>query len=404
MFIKVRIISAFLALSMLLSFVRPVDAATSDEIRTEIDSLEQDKTEIEEYIKELESLLEGNQTEIRQIVAEKNIIDRQVTAMRAKIAATEKQIRAYSIQIAEQQEKVDEAIQEYNRLVEASRVRIRAMEEHGSLSYWSVIFKATSFRNFLDRLFMIREIYMADRLRIEYLNSTAKTVSNEKELLESKLVILSAYQRELENSKTQCDKKQAESEELLTKLLNKGMEFEDLLDHGERELALLMEQIANKEAEFDEAEYQEWLAAQTPKEPEGRPAPPSNDGWITPVSNYVLSSPFGMRLHPILGIYRMHDGIDMGCPQGTPIYAARGGQITIAQWSDSAGNYVQINHGDGFRSVYMHMVEYVVSAGDYVAPGQLIGFVGNTGLSKGAHLHFGISYNGEYINPLEFIS
>ena len=100
----------------------------------------------------------------------------------------------------------------------------------------------------------------------------------------------------------------------------------------------------------------------------------------------------------------MHDGIDMGCPQGTPIYAARGGQITIAQWSDSAGNYVQINHGDGFRSVYMHMVEYVVSAGDYVAPGQLIGFVGNTGLSKGAHLHFGISYNGEYVNPLEFIS
>ena len=203
MFIKVRIISAFLALSMLLSFVRPVDAATSDEIRTEIDSLEQDKTEIEEYIKELESLLEGNQTEIRQIVANKNIIDRQVTAIRAKIAATEKQIRAYSIQIAEQQAKVDEAIQEYNRLVEASRVRIRAMEEHGSLSYWSVIFKATSFRNFLDRLFMIREIYMADRLRIEHLNSAAKTVSNEKELLESKLVILSAYQRELENRKTQ---------------------------------------------------------------------------------------------------------------------------------------------------------------------------------------------------------
>ena len=111
-----------------------------------------------------------------------------------------------------------------------------------------------------------------------------------------------------------------------------------------------------------------------------------------------------MRLHPILGVYRMHNGVDLACAEGTPIYASRGGLVEVAGYqADGAGNYIQLNHGDGFRSIYMHMTNYIVKQGDYVAPGQIIGYVGNTGLSKGAHLHFGISYNGTYVNPMEYI-
>ena len=99
----------------------------------------------------------------------------------------------------------------------------------------------------------------------------------------------------------------------------------------------------------------------------------------------------------------MHSGVDMAAPAGTPIYAAKAGKVTVAKWSDSAGNYVSINHGDGFSSIYMHMTHYIVSAGQYVSQGQVIGYVGNTGLSKGAHLHFGISYNGTYVNPMAYI-
>jgi murein DD-endopeptidase MepM/ murein hydrolase activator NlpD len=164
-----------------------------------------------------------------------------------------------------------------------------------------------------------------------------------------------------------------------------------------------MEEIAKLEDDFDDAVYQEWLATYVPPTTAPETPPVSDSGWLTPVSNYRLSSPFGMRLHPILGYYRMHNGVDMACPAWTPIYASRGGKVTIAKYSDSGGNYVQINHGDGYSSVYMHMIQYVVSYGDYVAQGQLIGYVGNTGLSKGNHLHFGISYNGTYVNPMEYI-
>ena len=118
---------------------------------------------------------------------------------------------------------------------------------------------------------------------------------------------------------------------------------------------------------------------------------------------YVLTSPFGYRIHPIYGDWRFHSGVDLACSEGTPIYAARSGQVTAASYNGSMGYYVQINHGDGYASIYMHMTHYIVSAGEYVSQGEVIGYVGSTGDSTGDHLHFGISYYGEYVNPMEYI-
>lgn len=106
----------------------------------------------------------------------------------------------------------------------------------------------------------------------------------------------------------------------------------------------------------------------------------------------------------MLGYTRFHEGVDMAAYTNTPIYAARGGQVTKAAYQDGgAGYYVNINHGDGFSSIYMHMTRYIVSAGQYVSQGQVIGYVGSTGLSTGPHLHFGIAKNGSYVNPMKYI-
>jgi murein DD-endopeptidase MepM/ murein hydrolase activator NlpD len=95
--------------------------------------------------------------------------------------------------------------------------------------------------------------------------------------------------------------------------------------------------------------------------------------------------------------------VDLAGPEGTPIVAARSGTVTIARYSNSAGFYVTINHGDGFSSIYMHLTNYVVSVGQYVDQGQLIGYMGSTGISTGSHLHFGIAYNGVYVNPAIYV-
>ena len=171
-----------------------------------------------------------------------------------------------------------------------------------------------------------------------------------------------------------------------------------------------MKEIAAKEKEYKQAQYQEWLATYVP--PTTRPAvsttapsvqAPSSSGWISPLTSYNLTSPFGMRIHPVLKYERMHSGVDMAAPKGTPIYAAKAGKVTAAKYSSSAGNYVSLNHGDGFSSIYMHMTHSIVSVGQYVSTGQVIGYVGSTGISTGNHLHFGIAYNGTYVNPMNYI-
>ena len=129
----------------------------------------------------------------------------------------------------------------------------------------------------------------------------------------------------------------------------------------------------------------------------------SNASWLRPCSYVKMSSPFGYRKSPTAGASSYHQGVDLAGPEGTPIYASRSGVVTVAKYSNSAGYYVTINHGDGFSSIYMHMLNFVVSAGSGVSAGQLIGYMGSTGISTGSHLHFGIAYNGAYVNPAAYV-
>ena len=129
------------------------------------------------------------------------------------------------------------------------------------------------------------------------------------------------------------------------------------------------------------------------------------DGWAYPLPEEgTITEYYGMRVHPITGAWVLHQGLDIGVAEGTPIFAVRAGTVTAATYNDSAGNYVTIDHADGFRSIYMHMAVYIVSAGQEVAAGQVIGYVGSTGESTGPHLHIGVSYNGVYLDPQGYLT
>ncbi len=123
------------------------------------------------------------------------------------------------------------------------------------------------------------------------------------------------------------------------------------------------------------------------------------EGFSMPVAGARLTSSFGMRFHPILGFSRMHQGIDLAAPYGTPIVAASDGVVRFAGWHGGHGNFVQIAHVGGLGTGYGHMSRFVVSPGSSVRQGQLIGYVGTTGLSTGPHLHFEVYRNGQAIDP-----
>lgn len=401
-----RIFAVVLLIALVLDAVS-VQALTSDEIKEQIEALEEEDKQLQQQIDQLQQQLSDNLADMEQMVAQKSAIDQQIVLLNDQINNSNQQIVSYGLLIADQQDALDLARERLDTLSEKYRERIRAMEEQGDLSYWSVLFRARSFADFLDRLNMIREIADADRRRLEELKDASDAVKAAKDTLETQKTTLEAARESLLSAQEALEKKRAESDTLLREMSARKEEFEALLEESEKKQGALMEELAQKEDAYDQALYEEWLATYVPPVTEVPipEIPESDSDWITPVPYYTLTSPFGMRLHPILGIYRMHNGIDMACAAGTPIYASRGGLVEVAGYqADGAGNYIQLNHGDGFRSIYMHMTNYIVKQGDYVAPGQIIGYVGNTGLSKGDHLHFGISYNGTYVNPVQYIN
>ena len=391
----------FLAVVMVLSVLpAPAFAASSKEIQKELDALKGENKEIQAKINEIQGKYDANANEMQDLVNQKDAIDQEIALLHNQVININEQITVYGQLIADAQDEMDVAQFILNGLNEKHKLRIRAMEEEGELTYWQVLFEANSFTDLLDRMNMMEEIAASDQHRLEEMRLAAKEVADAKTEMENGKEELETTRIQLDEAQENLNQKREESDEILRKLIEKQEEFQELLDESEAAQDDLMKEIAAKEKELKDAKYEERLAQLALQGHN----PPSSAGWVTPVSGYTLTSPFGMRVHPVLGTARMHNGIDLACPQGTPIYATRAGRVTTASYqAGGAGNYVSINHLDGFSSIYMHMTHYVVYPGQNVAQGQLIGYVGSTGISTGPHLHFGISYAGTYVNPLAYI-
>ena len=400
-------LAAVLAFSMM---PISVEAASSSEIREQIKDMKAENKELEAKLDELRDQFQANENEILDMVGRKDLIDQEIAILTEQIRNINTQIMSYGLLIADKQDELDEAQANLTELSQKHKARIQAMEEEGNLSYWEVLFKANSFTDLLDRLNMMQEIAASDRRRMEELSAAAQRVATTQEALNTEKEELEIAREELDAAQVELEDKRAEADELLRQLIAKGEEFEALIDESEELQDQLMAEIAQAEKDLKAAEYQEWLATYVPPttypSDDTRPSTdiPSSSGWVCPVPYYTLTSPFGMRIHPISGKWKMHNGVDMSAAQGTPIYAAKSGKVTVTSYqAGGAGYYVSINHGDGFSSIYMHMTHYIVSPGQYVSAGQVIGYVGSTGGSTGPHLHFGISYNGTYVNPMNYI-
>ena len=409
------IMAAVMLLGLVASFIPTrVSAATSSELKVELDKLKEEKKAIDAKVQELKGKISENNEDMKEMVSQKDLIDQEVGLLYAQVANINDQIATYSLLIADKQELLTAAEENFATLTEKNKERIQAMEEEGEVSYWSVLFQANSFSDLLDRFNMVQEIAAADKRRLQELDEAAKEVAAAKESLSQEKVSLEATKVELDEAQVALEAKRQEADALLAKLVEKGMEYEEYMEESEDLQAQLANDIAKKKDEYDKAKYQEWLATSVP--PATRPqAPSSNSGsgtgtnnaggisWKVPISYTAFTSPFGYRNHPISGTKKFHYGVDLAAPTGRPIYATRSGTVSTASYNSSAGYYVQINHGDGYRSIYMHMTHYIVRSGQNVSQGQVIGYCGSTGGSTGPHLHFGISYNGNYVNPANYI-
>ena len=424
------LMAALMILTLILSLLPTrASAASSSEIRKQINELKNQKKEIQAQIEDLKDQYQKNENEIADIVARKNIIDQEIGLLHAQITNITEQISAFSVLVADKQDELDNAQTRFEQMNEDCKVRIRAMEEEGSLTYWEVLFRATSFSNLLDRLTMVEEIAASDIRRLQELSDAADAVEVSRQELALEKEELDATKAELDATQAQLDEKREEADALIQELLSHAEELEELREQKEKEDEELMAHIAEMEQAYNRAKEEEWLAyiaTATTAAPTTQPGGgdggidfgngggSNNSGgnnnagstsWIRPCNYVKVTSPYGFREQPTAGASRFHQGIDLGAPAGTTIVASRAGTVTSAGYSNSLGWYVTINHGDGFSSMYGHMLgPAYVSSGSYVSQGQSIGGVVSTGISTGNHLHFAILYNGAYQNPAAYVA
>lgn len=411
----VAILAGILALIMILSLfigVLPgmVDAKSISELEQQKAQYQEDKKKIDAEIADLQSQLSDNLDSMEAVVEQKNIIDQEIFMLYQKTANLNDQISVINLLIADKQLELEEAEARLAELNAKNKERIRAMEEEGSLSYWSVLFKANNFADLLDRLNMVEEIAASDHRRLKEMSAVAEEVAAAKAEMEVERAALEDARKELEASQVELEAKRAEADKLLADLVATGEEYQKLIEEAEHKAGQLEGEIDELDEAIDDAKYQQWLSTSspTPPSPSGGNAGDSNTvgglTWLIPCNYTRFSSPFGYRLHPVYGDYRFHYGVDLAAPSGTPIVATRSGVVQRAYYSSSGGYTVEIDHQDGFVSMYLHQTHYIVSAGDYVSAGQVIGYVGSTGTSTGPHLHFSIKYNGEHVNPANYIN
>ena len=388
------------AITVFCSLPHPAYAATTSEIKNQITDLKVENAVIQAQIDSVRSQYNANASEIQALVDKKNAVDQEIALLHDQILNINEQLRIYGQMISDAQERLDDANLRLAQLNRQYKERIRAMEEEGEITYWQVIFESSSFTDMLDRMNMVDEIAAADTQRLVDLQVASATVEENQRILNEEMLDLQETRQQLSDSEEMLKVKRTESDDILRDLIAQQSEFQALLDESEALQNDLMNEIAQKQKELQAAQYKEELVKMALKGEN----PPSNATWIEPVSGYTISSPFGNRKSPTAGASSNHKGVDMACPSGTPIYATRAGTVTVASYqAGGAGYYVSINHGDGFASIYMHMTRYVVSKGQSVAQGELIGYVGSTGIATGPHLHFGVSYGGTYVNPMAYL-
>ena len=396
----------FSALSVLVS------AASSSELKQELDNLKNQADDIAAESAELDRQIAENESETQSIVEKKENIDQQMDLTRQQIENLSAQIQQYNLLIAAKQEELDQAEIEAQEMNERYKLRLRTMEEEGNVSYWSVLFQANSFTDLLDRIDMIQEIAQADQTMLERMRQVAEEIAAAKVEIEDNKAALEEAKAELAVLEAQLEDQRAEADAMITQLMANREELLAVSDTYDALEAEVRQQIQDVQTAYENAladeEAQRKIEAAREQAASGsvsKPSSTSSSGFLYPLAaSGTITDAYGYRWHPIYEAYRFHTGVDFAVGRGTAIYATRSGTVTAAAYSTYNGNYVAINHNDGYTSLYGHMTNYIVSPGQSVSQGQVIGYEGSTGVSTGPHLHFEITYGGANVNPMDYVS
>lgn len=391
----IAVIACLLAILMLLPVFTMVFqsafAATKDELQEQINSGKQQAADLSSKIKKLQSNIDAIAGDKSKALEQKRLLDEKVAAKEEEIANTKTVIANYDALISQKEQERQKAVAREEEEFELFCKRVRSMEEAGTVSYWSILFNAADFSDLLDRVSFVGEVMEYDNAVMDQLAETRRQIEDLKANLESARADQQAQKDQLVAQKNELDDDLNAAIKLVEEYESKQSEYQAAQDELKAEEEEIQSQILKKQKEL-----QEKIAS-------GQISFDTGTGWQWPLPGiYRITCRYGNRIHPITGLPQFHTGNDIGAPRNTPIHAARGGVITKSTYGNSYGNYVVVDHGDGYITLYAHMNSRAVSEGQVVTQGQVIGYVGTTGSSTGNHLHFEVRYNGKTVDGLKF--
>lgn len=380
------LVTLTLAVCMLVADMAPVLAVT----QADIDALKKESSQLDAKKAELEKQLDALADDKAEVLQRRKLLDQQVANTSAQIQNIEAQIAEYSALITQSETELAEAEQQEAEQYDLFCKRVRAMEEQGTVDYWSVLFRANSFSDLLSRLDAVNEIMEYDQRVIARLKALQVEISEKKADLEDSKAQSEAAKSELVAKKKQLDTQRQEAIALINEIQSNENQYQGALKALDQEEEAIQRKIVQLSKE---------LAAQQASQ--GKPAQTSSGGYIWPVDSRYITSTMGGRTSPGGVGSTNHKGTDIGRVGYTsPIYAAKAGTVIVSQYSSSYGNYVVVSHGSGNTTLYGHMSSRKVEVGQYVNQGAVLGITGSTGNSTGPHLHFEVTENGVRVNPL----
>lgn len=399
-------------------FAAPVFSVHAEETKEDV---EQQKEEAQQAQEEANANAEKYQKKVDKLTAAVNELDKQATDISTQIVEKKQQAEDLQNEIDETQTKLAEAQVSEDNQYEAMKKRIQYLYEEGDVAYIDALMSSASFEDSLNKSEYVDQLSKYDQKQLNKLVKTKNDIAEYQQTLKDDLA-------DVEKVKADLETKQADLDDVISQ---KNAEINKYSDDVEMQKALAAE-YAKQESELDDklaelARQEQQRLEEERKQREAEQQQQDNNGgsdnsgsdsdnsgsnnggsttgsgqFIWPVSGPITDY-FGPRESPTAGASSNHMGIDIGCSYGVPIAAADAGVVTVAEWGESGGNYVMIDHGNGFVTMYLHNSSLAVSVGDVVSQGQTIAYAGSTGYSTGTHCHFSVFLNGSYVNPLDYL-
>lgn len=399
-----KLFCALLSLALLMPLTAQILPGAAYAVsESELDELKEERDALVKQRQAQQAVVNDLRAQQASVLAVKQALDERNMYTQWQIDLTQQEIELYDDMIADKSEEVAEAKALELEQLERYRVRVRAMEENGNVSFLAYLFNASDLGELLTVVDDIGEIMQSDRaLEDAYIAAREKTEQTVAEYEEYKADIVQK-QDELRAEQAELQSELDEATKLITDIT------EDLLNNA----AVLEEfEQAEREAETNVANMVLALEKQRQAQAAASGGGYSNGStvvgtgqfsWPVPSCTY-LTSRFGMRVHPITGVTKSHTGVDIGAESGATIVAADGGTVVLAGVNSGYGNCVMIDHGNGYKTLYGHMSSIAVTNGQAVSKGDTVGYVGSTGLSTGPHCHYEVWKDGSRIDPEQFYS